>query len=342
MPYRAHPLVVALLCAVAWIAAPANSSAQTSDDRATARALFDLGRQLMEAERYEEACAKLAESLRLVQGPGTRFHLAECYEKTGKLASAWVEYQEVAAASRAAGRSKHEAVATRRAEALAQRLPKLRIVVQDPVPGLSVHRDGKPVPQAQWDTALPVDLGRHRIEGKAPGHRTRRYAALVRREGHTVAVTIGPLGPLGPTGGEAEEEEVAAPTDGPDAAAVDQLRASGWVLASLGTAQLIAGVVLLAVGQDKIATSEDECPDRECPYGDEVYVDMGNDGRTLWGFGMWVAPSGLAAAIVGLTMVLVPEPTPDTAGAGAGSAGSWRMLPSVGPSRVGLAIQTSW
>ncbi len=67
-------------------AAPAHAQAE---DRAAARALFDEGRQLMAAERYDAACPKFEAARKLAQSTGVLLNLGECYERLGRTASAW-------------------------------------------------------------------------------------------------------------------------------------------------------------------------------------------------------------------------------------------------------------
>jgi tetratricopeptide (TPR) repeat protein len=118
-------------------------------DPATAQALFDQGRALMKAKNYAEACPKLAESQRLDPGIGTQFHLADCYENQGKLASAWATFLEVASLAAASNQPDREKAAKNRAARLESRLPRLTIVVPaaSRVPGLQVTRDGVAVPE---------------------------------------------------------------------------------------------------------------------------------------------------------------------------------------------------
>src|SRR5689334_22228130 len=59
------------------------------DKAAAAQVLFDEGMRLMSRGDAREACPKLAEAQRLDPGMATQFRLAECYEKTGRRASAW-------------------------------------------------------------------------------------------------------------------------------------------------------------------------------------------------------------------------------------------------------------
>src|SRR4051794_25809493 len=73
------------------------TTASAQSESAAARALFAEARKLMAAERYDEACPKFEESLRLDQGIGTQFNLAHCWEKQGRTASAWGMFLDVAA-----------------------------------------------------------------------------------------------------------------------------------------------------------------------------------------------------------------------------------------------------
>src|SRR5262249_28145499 len=103
---------------------------------------------------------------------GTQFRLAECYEKLGRAASAFVQYSAVAESAKAAGKADREAYARRRAAALETKLARLTITVPPAtaaLPGLEVRRDGEPVPEKQWGTPQPVDPGDHLVTVRAPG-----------------------------------------------------------------------------------------------------------------------------------------------------------------------------
>jgi hypothetical protein len=137
-----------------------------------AQVLFDEGRRLVDQKRYAEACPKFVQSQELDPGMGTQFRLAECYEKLGKLASAYEQYIAVAEAARAAKKPDREAVAQKRATALEPKIPRLTIDVPASVSsldGVEVSRDGKPVEKRLWGTPVPVDAGDHTVAVKAPG-----------------------------------------------------------------------------------------------------------------------------------------------------------------------------
>src|SRR5258707_8791401 len=94
-------------------------------DPAGAEKLFADARKLLEAGKYAEACQKLADSQKLDPGVGTLLNLAQCYEKLGRTATAWATYHEALAGARASGPVEREKRASRRAEALENRLPKV-------------------------------------------------------------------------------------------------------------------------------------------------------------------------------------------------------------------------
>jgi len=161
-----------LLCATFALASltPRGAAAQQRDP-AAAQALFDQARELSRQGRYAEACPKLLESNRLDPGIGTQFHLAECYEQTGQVATAWATFLEVASIARASDQLDREKAATKRAAQLEPRLPKLTVTVPEAnqVQGLEVRRDGIVIGAVQWGTPVPVDPGEHELTVSAPG-----------------------------------------------------------------------------------------------------------------------------------------------------------------------------
>src|SRR5882672_3749411 len=99
----------------AWLMVPAQALADpTAADRITATQLFDDAEALLAAGNIVGACPKYAESQRLDPQLGTLLHLANCYEKEGKTASAWSGFKE---AHELAAKRKDPRQATARARA---------------------------------------------------------------------------------------------------------------------------------------------------------------------------------------------------------------------------------
>jgi hypothetical protein len=167
----------------------------SAQDSAAAQALYDDAQKLMTAGNFAAACPKLEESQRLDPTASTEFHLADCYEKSGRTASAWAAFLEVAAASKRAGRTDREQIARDRAAALEPKLSHLTIVVPDAakVAGLAVKRDGELVREGQWGTPVPVDPGKHSLEASAPGKQTWSTSVDVPAGGKAASVDVQPL-----------------------------------------------------------------------------------------------------------------------------------------------------
>jgi hypothetical protein len=144
--------------------------AQPSDIKTLAEQLFAQGRELARANKWAEACPKFEASLRYNAGIGTRLNLATCYEKIGKLASAWALFRDTAALALRAGDAVRHDYALEQAAALLPRLPKLTIAgPRTPPPGFAVTRDGLALDLATLGTALYVDPGSHVVTASAPG-----------------------------------------------------------------------------------------------------------------------------------------------------------------------------
>jgi hypothetical protein len=136
-----------------------------------AQALYDEARELVAAEKFEQACPKFKASYELDPAGGTLLNLADCYERQGKTALAWTTFKDALEAARRDGKNERVEFATQHLAALEKRLSRLSVAVPEAarVPGLEITVDGTPLAEAAYDTALPVDPGPHRIRAVAPG-----------------------------------------------------------------------------------------------------------------------------------------------------------------------------
>ncbi len=165
-------IVLTVVLASATVSRSAPCQEPSVDDRTMAEALFRSGRELMAEGRYSDACRKLEQSQRLVRAAGTLINLAVCHEKEGKVATAWVEYQETLSIAIRMNRPDREQVARERMEAIEPLIPHLRIDVPDEarIEGLVITRGGTDIPDVSWGVRLPMDPGTYELRASAPGH----------------------------------------------------------------------------------------------------------------------------------------------------------------------------
>jgi len=240
---------VCITCLCFLVQGSARLQAQArGTDKAAADALFDEARSLMSRSEYAQACAKFEASQALDAGVGTSLNLADCYEKSGRTASAWAQFRETVSLARKAGSIERERVARERVLRLEPRLSYLTIVTwkgQD----VTVTRDGVTLDAAVLGTAIPVDPGPHEISARAPGKRTFSTRVEVGDPADHVSVTVPiladePLPSLAHTRGSEAEAPVRRDAD------LDMPRGA----ASGGGAQRAIALVTAAVGVAGIAT----------------------------------------------------------------------------------------
>jgi hypothetical protein len=192
----------------AWVAVASygisSAYADETAHKVSAEVLFEEGKRLVGSGQYDEACPKFAESRRREPGIGITLYLADCYERAGKTASAWVTFREAAAMAMASGQEQRERVARSRASALEPTLSRLMVVVEGSaasVAGLQVVRDTVALGKETWGVAMPVDPGIHRVQARAPGYVSFETSVSLVPSAGTVTVTVPPLAPepLAPT-----------------------------------------------------------------------------------------------------------------------------------------------
>jgi hypothetical protein len=277
--------LAALLLAVLVLGGPASALAQSSDARAAAEALFREGRELVEKGDLAAACPKFEASQQLDPTVGTLLNLASRYEQTGRIASAWAAYREVAERAARAGQKSRQEFARARAAELEPRLPRLVVrAAADNPPDLEVLRGEERVLPAMLGSTVPVDPGPIAIRASARGRRA--YSTVVTAvEGETTSVEIptlehDPQEPAQPRPPVAESPGGAPLVGGPSVAGDAAPGRTGRLLAiGAGTAGVAAAAVGLGFGVSARSTwhrALDRCTDGLC---DAEGVALGEDAR---------------------------------------------------------------
>lgn len=298
-------------------------------NEAAAEALFVEAKKLVAQRKYAEACPKFAESNRLDRGAGTLIHLADCYEKNKQTASAWATYKEAASAAQALGRSDWEKLANKRAAALEPKLAKITVRVAAPVPKLEVTRDGELLAEASWGIALPVDVGEHRFEASAPGHKPFKTAVTITKDGEQQEVSLPALEeePAPPPAAEA-----AAPAPPPPVQIEGGgQRTLGFVVGGVGLAALAAGAVTGLMAMSENDASKEECPnDGAC--ASQAAVDANDSARTFGTISTVAFGVGAVGIAAGAVLLLTAPSDKDRSAAGL------RVVPYGGARAAGLGV----
>lgn len=322
----------ALSLAVAVAFAPAGASAQAPSNAVLAQELFEQGRTLATSNQWAQACPKFEASLHYDPALGTKLNLATCYEKTGKLASAWSLYRDAAEIAAKSGDTKRHDYAASHATALEPRLPRLTITAPSPAPpGLAITRDGTPIDAAALGVALYVDPGPHAISATAPGYKafTTKTTAT---EGTSTTIAIPPLAPEpAPVATVTKPAPIAPPPPPPPA--------GSHTRAILGIAAAGTGVVLVGVGlgfglgashafdRAKSACAELTCPDQDAYARGQADV---RDARRDGTISTVLTIAGAAAIAGGLAVWLIAPSSHHEERA--------HLSASVTPSSVGLVL----
>jgi hypothetical protein len=240
---RPVPVVGLPLLAILGLASP--SWAASAQDQAAAYELFRAGKQLAAAGDFEHACPKLVESQRLDPTSGTLLSIGDCYEKLGKLASAYGAFREAEVSARGSGDRARQAEAIRRAEILAPQIAHLAITVPPAarVPGFELKKDGTVVGEGQWGASLPIDVGYHELVATAPGYKPWSSTIRIDNNGSAASVQVQPL---------EKQSDTASPL-------WNGQRIAGVAVGSIGIVGAIVGGALGGVALAKNSASKQDC-----------------------------------------------------------------------------------
>jgi hypothetical protein len=290
----------ALVLAMPAFAEPA------ANQRATAEALFRKATELMDAQKFTEACEKFQASQDLDPTLGTMLYLADCYDRAGRTASAWALFQTASQKARLAGQPDREQIAKERADNLEARLSLLDVKVAPGrhAPGLEVSVGGTPVPAASFNTALPFDPGATRVEARAPGHKPWATVIKLAAGPTTQAVEIPELAVLPP---EAPLPREPKPQAEPEKESSSQ--------GTLGVVTGAVGLVTLGVAAyfgyrayDLNRRSKAQCRQEDRNACTPAGVGMRDDARTAGTLATVATTSG-ALLVAGGFVILLTAPS---------------------------------
>lgn len=318
------------------VAAPAAHAQPDQQQKTAAEAAFRQAKDELKAGKIAEACASFEKSQSLDPQLGTRYNLALCYEKLGRIASAWGIYTELAATDTNAGRKKD---AAKREKALAPRLVRVLIVVREATPGLKITRSGADI-TAAVGVATPVDPGMERLTAEAPGYEPWTSEISMAGEGTTITVEIPPLvkKPEPPPVEEVRPPpDVVLPPPPPPATPPPPGRTRrivGVTLGVVGLAAIGGGVALGMSAQTANDDAIDACGGdiRDCRGGTLEAQGLVDKARSRALFSTIAFAAGGVAVAGGLVLYL-------TAPSGDGGARDVAITPVIGPDAVGVSAR---
>ncbi|HEX2869869.1 MAG TPA: hypothetical protein VHP33_01410 [Polyangiaceae bacterium] len=182
---RLLPLSSSLLFAAsAWAQTPV-------DARAASVAALTEAKRLAAAGAAAEACAKYRESYSLDAQLDALLPLADCFEQSGKLASAYNAFRDAVDVAQRTGDAR-ASVAEARAQKLRPRLSYLTVEVlqERRLPALAVERNGFRLGSSAWGVPMPVDAGQHVVSASAYGYKSWQTTVDVQGEGAAPYVDV--------------------------------------------------------------------------------------------------------------------------------------------------------
>ena len=257
--------------------APTPCFAGPAETRAAADALFREGRALVKQGNLAAGCDKLEASQNLDPAPGTLLALADCFEKDGRLASAWSTWNDAVVLSRQRNDTRRMETAEKRAKTLEGKLPKLQVDVprDSAVEGLVVKRNGKIVESSIFGSAIPVDPGPQAIFATAPGREPWDTSVDIKAEPGVTNVSIPVLVkvPEPPKIVEVPVEKPKVEPPKPPPPKSNTQRTIGIVLTSVGIAGIAGGGVLGGLTFWNVNKAEGLCAGTNPPQCSQAGLD---------------------------------------------------------------------
>jgi hypothetical protein len=290
------------------------SATSHASDLAAAEALFDEGRALMQQGNFDAACPKFEESQRLDPSAGTALNLALCYERSGRTATAWAQYQVAERLATTQAREEVAAEASRKAAELAPKLGTLSVQVAESAPGLEVQLGDMKLEQAALGSKIPVDAGSYTLHVTAPGFVPYQVDLTV-ADGRETNVAVPPLVPEPAERAKATPVEQEKPVERPPVpprvrrpAVGNDDRTRAYLIGGGGVVLLGGSVVLGFLAKSKNDEARDLCGGRttDCPH---TTIERADAASSLANAGTVVGTLGILGIGAGAALLFTSQPS---------------------------------
>lgn len=331
---RARPpavgrLVVGVIAAVTLAASTASAAdppaapASTKDQVLT---LYNEGKALLDAGKTAEACQAFEAAKRLdFTAINLILRLGDCYERLGRTASAYSQYQQAASLA-AAAKDARRSTAEERVAAVEPHLARLSVALAPSVAGVTVRRNGELIAADQLGKPLPVDPGTSTFEATATGKKawttTREIAP-----GALVSLEIPALEPIA-------APAVAGPTPPPEGQSSPR-RAIGISLVGVGLVGLGVGSAFGVKALSNLAASKADGHCDASSFCDDVGFQLRRDAQEAGVISTLTFALGAGAAVAG-AILWITAPASAKAPAKAPAQASWSPRAPVTQVRAGV------
>lgn len=272
--------------------APAHAD-EAADRKAEAQRVFTEGQAAFDKGDQTTGCRLMRKSLNLFAVANALFHVAQCDEADGKLASALAHWQR--GLSLVDNNDKRVGPVKKSIAALEGRLPKLSVVIPPRFAPLEVLVDDEPIEPEMLQAPFFVDVGKRVITIRKAGHKERKVELVVQERERTELVA---------EPGDAESADVCPPAPViPPPPNLSPLKISAYAALGVGAAALIGAAATGGFIVSNDTAINQSCPNKICSGGrpNEIIDDQ----RTLiplngvfWGVGLVGAASGTAMLLI--------------------------------------------
>jgi hypothetical protein len=284
-------LVLGGVSTAAEAKAASDPASPASAETAVARAdrLFQEAQSLATAGACEKALPLFEESQRLDPAIGTQYAIAECDEKLGRDVRAFRAYVQIERRAHEAGKPKLERLAHDRVQALAPRVPRLRVALAEADLDAVITIDGQAASRA---TPIVVEPGEHAVRVLASGRLARELRAVA-EPSRTVDVRVPRLEAL-PSGPQR-----------PDPVGRRRL---GVALGATGAGVVVAGGVFGGIALSQRADAAAGCEDRtRC--ANQAQADAWSSASSAGNVSTVLLVGGLVLVAAGATLYFAsPKP----------------------------------